>query len=325
MNKKNIIILIILLILSLLFIAILTNNEIIFKNNQKMKKEAEQPESTEMIYMVNSTDEEFMNISIVINSNLPIKEILTPDNNAIKIADIKNKFALDYKVEKNKNYTFKVKLEGDDDYRDCLLDADTNKRPKIIQSNSYTYPLLTLTGVKLNKNVTIDYGEGTKNYYSLDNGNTWLMYEGNISISKVSTILAKTIIDGEITKIDKADIGFELASDAMPLVTYDGNTGTYPPVPSSRTGIRIDIDDGLVGKNIKVWAIGTRGSYYSSGSGSFYDVDGNVVKDWFGIWGRNGVGRYYYLIIPENAKQFRFRAENDFGYYATIGEISISE
>lgn len=182
---------------------------------------------SEMTYVINSENENIMNITVIGESGIGIDEIVTPDDNKITPTNTKNKIAVDYQINLGEEYTFKLKMNGSSEYEEYILKASADDKPEIIQSESYAYPLLTKYGVELNKSVEIDYGENTNNYYSTDNGKTWTKYEREVNITKECTLMAKSITNGKkVQRISSENITIILASNALGTAAYDGDEGT---------------------------------------------------------------------------------------------------
>jgi len=179
--------------------------------------------NTEVTYVVNSTGENIENITITITNKTGIAKVVTPEGLEIFPTEEKTKISIDYEMIKGQEYIFKIQKEGKSELEEFILKDDT---VEINQTESYLYPTLYDTGVETNKYITINYGENTNNYYSIDNGETWIKYTGNIKIDKELTILAKSMDRNKINKISKQEIKFELASNALPYIAYDGNMST---------------------------------------------------------------------------------------------------
>ena len=178
----------------------------------------------ESTYIINSVNGNNMKVTITISSNTEIETINTPDGNVIYANS--NKMATVFDVISGQNYTFKIKLKGVQELKEYILKADTNAKPEISENTTNNYPELTRYGVELNKRIDIDYGEGKNNYYSLDDGKTWNSYTGSIKVKNDGKVIAKTIMENEITKVESKDYTMNLASDALGANAYDGNEST---------------------------------------------------------------------------------------------------
>ena len=257
---------------------------------------------TDTTYKVNSTNGNIMNVTVNIKNEIGIQKVIKPDNTDVTPAGTKEQVAIDYDVEDGKEYKFKVQLIGSNEQKEYTLKANLNAKPEIKQNESNAYPLLTKYGVEINKTVKIDYGESTNNYYSLDNGNSWIKYtEDGVSIKKEGKILAKSIINGEITKESQENIIMQLADNAIGEKAYDGDetTGAYYLNGGKRY---INIDTELIGKKIKVIY-----TYESWREAYFEDENNNKIG--------NIIVSGQEIIIPEGAKKL----------YLWSGRINIIE
>ena len=208
-------------------------------------------------YRLNSVNENIMNVTINIKNEIGIQKVIKPDNTEITPVASKEQIAIDYNVENGKEYKFKVKLVGSNEEKEYILKANSNAKPEIKQNDSNTYPLITEYGIEINKTINIDYGENTNNYYSLDNGNSWIKYTGNdINIKKEGYILAKSVIEGEITKEAEENITMQLADDAIGLGAYDNNDDEYFKPTHDDNGLKsyyINVDKSLYENNIRIY------------------------------------------------------------------------
>ena len=257
---------------------------------------------TDTTYKVNSTNGNIMNVTVNIKNEIGIQKVIKPDNTDVTPAGTKEQVAIDYDVEDGKEYKFKVQLIGSNEQKEYTLKANLNAKPEIKQNESNAYPLLTKYGVEINKTVKIDYGESTNNSYSLDNGNSWIKYtEDGVSIKKEGKILAKSIINGEITKESQENIIMQLADNAIGEKAYDGDetTGAYYLNGGKRY---INIDTELIGKKIKVIY-----TYESWREAYFEDENNNKIG--------NIIVSGQEIIIPEGAKKL----------YLWSGRINIIE
>ncbi len=295
---------IILLVLSGITIKNITEKNGLFsKAFGEQEQNIQEEHKIDTVYVVNSISENNIYITIMIESNDEIEQVQTPDDNIINVN--KNKLAIDYNVESGNEYTFKIKRKSDDDFKNYVLKANVDAKPVISQNESSIYPILTSYGIKLNKKVTIDYGEETNNYYSIDNGNTWITYEGEFVVEKECTILAKSIKQQEITKLDKEAIKMNLAPDALGLAAYDGNDNTS--VGGYRNTYYIEIEPSMIGKKVQV--------YEHVESFDLYICDENKQSiQRISIYGWSSNRQTF--TIPENAKFLMF-------YNVTVNEVRL--
>ena len=208
---------------------------------------------TDTTYKVNSTNGNIMNVTVNIKNEIGIQRVIKPDNTDVTPAGSKEQVAIDYDVEDGKEYKFKVQLIGSNEQKEYILKANLNAKPEIEQNESNAYPTLTEYGFEINKIVKIDYGENADNYYSLDNGNSWIKYtEDGVSVKKEGKILAKSLINGEITKESEENITMQLASDAISKEWYDGDENTYASIGEYERKKYLLVDESAIGKKIKM-------------------------------------------------------------------------
>ena len=267
-----IIILILLIIILSIFFYLKLNKKSIKKINGVTSAESNEVEAT---YQINEINDTFINITILFESNLEnIEYIITPVGN--KIYSDKKKIAVDYNIENGINYIFKVKSENEGEENFTLI-GDKDAKPKIEQSESYSYPTLYDTGVEIGKYVTVDYGSNTNNYYSLDNGKTWSEYNDKIKINNEGNLLAKSKVQNEINKVSKQYISINLAEDAIPKEVYDDDisTGMIWYVQHKEYG-RINIDSSMWGKDALMYVYNhwNHGSVYTYA----YDQNGRILN-----------------------------------------------
>ena len=327
-RKKSIILLALIIITFIILagisIAILAGkNGILNKVSIAKEKhqESDVQDNIESTYVINSVNENNMKVTITLISNTEIETINTPDGNAIYAN--RNKIAIDFEAILGKNYTFKIKLKDDEELKECVLKADTNSKPIISENINDSYPKLTQYGVKLNKKIDIDYGDGTNNYYSLDGGKTWNVYNGTIIVNEKGTILAKTLIDNEITKVEIKNYTINLAKDALGIEAYTGGDSSYVQTGEYKY---MDIESELIGKKLYAKVGSSRTKSYIT----FFNKDNTEIKtetienttdSHFGV-------EYFKEVkytIPEGTTRigYKGRENNEYwGYYwAVIADI----
>lgn len=321
-TKKNIIvhkqfiflIITILIVAGIAIVELNKNNELYTKISQVGEKNLIS-EQTETTYKVNSSSGNIMNVTINIKNEIGIKEVIKPDNSSIILAGSKKQIAIDYNVEDGKEYKFKIQLVGSNEHKEYILKASLNAKPEIIQNESYLYPVLTGEGVEINKKVTINYGESKENYYSLDNGNSWIKYaEDNINIKKEGKILAKAIIDGEITKEAQEDITMQFADDAIGTDAYDENEETYF---TTRKKSYMIINDDMMGKMVYITVKLSDGRY--KGEISLLDENNKVI---YSEASSNGIHGIY---IQKGTKKLMFTPYNAWGVLDKLIEIKVDK
>lgn len=219
---------------------------------------------TETTYQINSIDGDVMQVTIKIKNSSGIEKVINPLGKEIVPQTDKTQIGIDYEIVSGNNYTFKVKVSGSDEIKEYILKADINAKPEIEQNESYAYPVITEYGVEINKTVKIDYGENTNNYYSVDNGITWNKYDESFKIKNECVLIAKTVIEGEITRESKKEITLELASDTIGTAAFDGSDGTgYKCTKIGNHYIKVSQE--MIGKKfrIKMYQCGNKTSYSS--------------------------------------------------------------
>ena len=217
------------------------------------KIDASEVVRTDVGYKINTINENTINVTVKIRNEEGIKKIIKPDNSEMILNDQKEQIEIEYNVEEGKEYKFKVLLSGSDTIKEYVLRPSLDIGPEIIQSNGSEYPILTVYGVETNKKVTINYGKNKDNYYSLDNGITWKEYtKDGISVKKECTILAKSVVDGEITKEVEENVTMQMASDALESAAYNGD-GRVSGVNIVGCEKRLNVDSSIWGRNIKIY------------------------------------------------------------------------
>lgn len=281
----------------------------ISKNINPLAKETMQTETT---YQITETIGNTIKITIHIKNELGITKIITPKGmEIIPQNENKTEIAIDEEIQSGNDYIYKIQINGSEELKDYILKADTQAKPMINQTQSYQYALLKEHGIDLNKIIDIDYGENSENYYSLDNGKTWKKYTGNFKTTKRISILAKTIVSGEITKIDQKEITFELANDAMGLEAYDKDEKTYIELPFSDTMyFYMTIDNSMINKEMTLRTEGSTSIIV------FYDENNNVLS----TLEKKGLVT---ITIPENSVKVGF-AMNRGAADAKIYEIAVN-
>mgnify|MGYP004588358563 FL=1 len=239
---------------------------------------------TETTYKVNSTNENIMNVTVNIKNEIGIQKVIKPDNNEVTPVGSKEQIAIDYDIEDGKEYKFKVQLIGSNEQKEYTLKANLNAKPEIEQNESNAYPTLTEYGFEINKIVKIDYGENSDNYYSLDNGNSWIRYtEDGVSVKKEGKILAKSVMNGEITKESQENITMQLASDAISKEWYDGDENTYASIGRFERKKYLLVDESAIGKKIKMKVSSSPiYMYITNKTGDeiiFKNIDGEIIPE----------------------------------------------
>ena len=193
------------------------------------------------------------------------------------------------------------------------LDLDMATAPVISVLSRANYPTLTNYGVKLHSNVAINYDtrNDITNYYSLNKGNTWEEYNGEISGYTNFYMWAKSVKnDSGLEIISKITIN-PAAGNALGVQAYDNDNGTSAWIPSS--GKRLDIDSSMQGKTVYFYMY-MSGSNGSGATLRVYNTDGSsTVLYSRPSWGGMTVNEN--KSIPSNASYFWFENRKDFSVY----------
>jgi hypothetical protein len=138
------------------------------------------------------------------------------------------------------------------------LDLDIPIAPVI--NSTAGYPVLTLYGVNPDSTTVITYDTRTDidNYYSVDNGVTWIKYVGQFDFAS-GTIIAKSVkkTTGLEVSVSKA---VTKPSDAMSSAAYDKNDSTYMGTIKNTSAENtifakskyIKVNEDVAGKKIRV-------------------------------------------------------------------------
>ena len=300
-RKKMIILFIIILAIFLLIMAKTNINNNIEK--QQVRQEELEKKEIYANYEIHKINGEEITATINFISNIGnIEYVIAPNGNNINAFNDKNRFSIDYKLINGEEYIFKLKIEGKD-LENWVLRANGSDKPLITMGDSEKYAVVKKEGIYLQKTVDIDYGEeieGYKNYYSIDNGETWKEYTEQITVNqKIDYILMKTIKDSEeektIERIIKNKVEWELAEDALTKEAYDENKDTYMLVADGINGTKgetvnkyIKINPEMEGYKIKIKLQGKGTSVTFVGSDKTTDLgngfeidkkDNNVIEN----------------------------------------------
>jgi len=121
----------------------------------------------------------------------------------------------------------------------------------VIHSNKVGYPIITEYGVMIDSEVSIDFSDrdDIDNYYSVDDGKTWKLYEGPFNRLSSKTIRAKSCLK-DIDDCIESSKEIEMPTDALPPVVYDKDPSTYfQGVFDTKY---INVSNEMQGKNINV-------------------------------------------------------------------------
>ena len=231
---------------------------------------------------------------------------------------------LDANLQNEDNKTVVIYAKAEDNANNKIiiskniinLDLDIPEKPDIKIIKSDDYATITSNGILLNSEVEIEYDkrEDITNYYSLDQGKTWIKYEGKIIGLKNWRIYAKSV---------KNETGLESVSikeanpaniNAIGVSAYDGDDTTSFTTKSSAY---INIDNSTIGKNIKV-KIKLRDSYYK-GSLKLLNKDNSVI---YSEAASTGV---HTIKIIDGTVKLQFTAYNAWGDPDELIEISLED
>lgn len=166
------------------------------------------------------------------------------------------------KLEDKANNVVQVKKEIDN------IDVDMPTEPQINILSVDEYPILTTEGMINNSKLSIKYDirDDITNYYSIDNGMTWIKYDDELSFNNVATIIGKSVKNESGLEISKKEFINASASDALEAKAYDNDETTSISgnvIWSWGNGQTIQnflIDNSMYEKNIKF--IGNAGYHY---------------------------------------------------------------
>ena len=131
-------------------------------------------------------------------------------------------------------------------YKVLSLDIDAPATPVI--NASAQYPTLTSYGVKFDSktSITFDSRNDIRNYYSLDNGATWIEYTGEFELT-AGTVRAKSVKGSTGLEVSSTKT-VSLPSYAIGATAYDGNNATY----TNQTNVYMKVDSSMEEKQISV-------------------------------------------------------------------------
>ncbi|MFA5603603.1 MAG: hypothetical protein WDA12_01955, partial [Bacilli bacterium] len=179
------------------------------------------------------------------------------------------------------------------------IDLDIPKTP-VVTSN-YGYPTLTSYGVTFDGSTKIEFDTrlDIDNYYSTDNGVTWLTYKGEFQ-SLEGTVKAKSVKrdTGLTSEVSKA-IG--MPTDALKPQAYDGDLDTFESTNGTR---RVLIDSSLYNKKISIKTARNCGTASCVISVNIVSVDGTKITSY--TLGNSTV----LMDVPTNTKYLEFAMNN---------------
>ena len=217
----------------------------------------------------------------------------------ILYANSKQNISMDFVVNKEEKYEFKVKSIDLEEKIYELKFANIN----ILQNTNEANQILTLDGIITNKyqnniiNIETDNNQ-LKKYYSTDNGKKWMNADNSIFLNESTIITAKAVwgFDYEIeclkTMEIKVDTKEELNAELIDSKAFDNDEKTYTKISSTK---KIFVSSEVWKKKLYIF-------FYNSLSGDgggirFKDKNGNILTDIFRGWRTTYKD---FVEIPEN-------------------------
>lgn len=189
------------------------------------------------------------------------------------------------------------------------FDLDMPNEPVINVKDVAEYPHFNAYGYELNSKIEIQYDDrdDIKNYYSVDNGDTWQEYIGEIN-TKNLIIQAKSVKKNSGLTIKTSKRVQPKAPDALGSEAYDGDENT-----GAEKG-KIYIAPEIIGKDVRIYFGSSTGTWGSSGF-IIYDANG---KSLFSKTISYRDSHYDKIItIPENASYLVYTSDS--GYSGSPG------
>lgn len=236
-----------------------------------------------------------------------------------------------WQEEDNKTITIYAKKEDNAKNKIIIskqtteLDLDMPSNPIITITKVDDYATLKEDGVKLYNESTIQFDnrDDIKNYYSLDNGNSWTEYTSDISSDTNRYIYAKSVKNNSgLENVVKKAVE-PSADDAIKMAAYDGDPNTYHQIKEYiDIGNYINIDESVCNKKVNLQV------YMRRGWSDREFVWANFVKKddtesslfWFGNFNEHWINGDY--DIPADAKSLFFYSKHG---HIRIYEIGIPE
>mgnify|MGYP000884075772 FL=1 len=209
------------------------------------------------------------------------------------------------------------------------LDLDIPSSPEISIKEIDPYATITEYNVVLNAKfkISFDTRNDIKNYYSVDNKNTWIEYTGEVSCKTTSVIYAKSVKNNSGLTIEKSIVATPSASDALNGQAFDYDRNTYESKSGNR--LRINLDSTIINKKVFL-LVNMRGNNNSyTTSIKIYKNNGiNTTILYKGTGGYTGVIEKV-ITIPEGASYISFEGNNELNIYevntANEPEINIDK
>ncbi len=282
-----------------------------------LKIEETDASGIEVMYQTISVDENNVQLEVTITTiEDKIKQIELPDG-TIEKGNGKEQVKINCTIKIEEEFKLIITTENGKRKEETIL----LKMPQapVIPEVSLAYPLLTLTGVEGAKNnieITYDETGDFINYYSVDEGVTWVKYTGAIKIQGgMQKIKAKTECKKcpEIFAESEKEVQ-KSADDALTELAYDGNIDTYVlynnyhnPLPGFQIGtggysVKFLVDESTWKNRLKVnYTIDYSTGYDRALPCIFLDEEGKEIKrESYPQRGTGTLEEVDTVVIPEN-------------------------
>ena len=183
LKGKKIIIYVIIIFFVISLVAILNNNFKIIEKITNGRLQNEDEETTEIpliTYQVyDNSDENKIKTLVTINDNSGIEYIEYPEGTKLETKD-KTQVSIDYNMEKDKNYTFKIKTKSNEQIQEqtvCANEDFINDKgisiSKLNNENGYKV-------IDIENKINLD---GYKAYYQIGKNGSWIEGTGKIGLA----------------------------------------------------------------------------------------------------------------------------------------------
>lgn len=242
--------------------------------------------------------------------------------------DYNGEFEIDsYKIIENnwqnsesKDITIYLKIE--DNARNIVqiekkiknIDVDISEIPQINILSVDEYPTITKDGIINHSTIEINYDnrDDIRNYYSIDNGQTWTEYTESLNLIS-ATIIAKSVKNESGLEISKKEFINAYAPDAVTAEYYDGSDEWNGYQYDSRY---IDVDNSVIGKKLFFNTSYADNRVDRRGTINAIDEDNQIIDT------IRFTTSFDYTII-EGTKRLNVKTWNDGIHYTTVNEISL--
>ncbi len=197
-NKKMQIVLLLIILIIVTLCLIVNKNGFIGNIARNIKGELEEPEVAELFTytMYDNQDEDKIKVLVKVQSEDGLDYIETPDNHKIQ-CNGKKAMALDYEVQKDEDYIFKVKESNKDVQEQNLRVDDTYIHDKILNFSNTT-ERTGKTTIKINRYMDFD---DFVTYCKFGENGEWEQCEGEITKDDFQDFYKNNLLnnDGTIT------------------------------------------------------------------------------------------------------------------------------